>query len=111
MIAGLWAPFVEPLLLKQCLALWQETVADAAPRGWTLEIADVSLGLQGPRLSEWRAYADAATGRLTAVDCRMELDSDTLRVVVRGASPIAAFTATVSGIRMSGALTCLCVCV
>ena len=62
------------------------------------------MGSDGPRLSGWQALADPATGRLAAVDCRLDLDSESLRVVVRGASPIAAFSATVSGIRMSGDL-------
>jgi hypothetical protein len=80
----------------------QETVANAVPRGWTLNITDVSLGTEGAQLSEFQAYADPATGGLTAVDCNMAFNSDTLRVIVRGATPLAAFTATVSGIRMTG---------
>ncbi|GBF90558.1 hypothetical protein Rsub_03129 [Raphidocelis subcapitata] len=101
---ALWRPWVEPFLIKTCLAQWQETISNAAPRGWSLAIADVSLGTEGPQLSDFQAYADSETGRLTAIDCRMAFNSDTLRVVVRGSSPIAAFTATVSGIRMTGEL-------
>ncbi|KIY97382.1 hypothetical protein MNEG_10578, partial [Monoraphidium neglectum] len=82
----------------------QDAIANAAPRGWTLAISDVSLGTDAVQLSDFQAYGDPATGRLTAVDCRMVLNSDTMKVVVRGSSPIAAFTATVSGIRMAGDL-------
>lgn len=84
-------------------ALPQETVAYAAPRGWSLAITDVSMGSDGPQLSGFRALADPITGRLAAIDCRMALDSGSMRAVVRGSGPIGAFTATVSGIRMEGA--------
>ena len=80
----------------------QDAIANAAPRGWTLAIADVSMGADPSRLSDFQAYGDPATGRLAALDCKLALNSDTMKVVVRGTSPIAAFTATVSGIRMSG---------
>lgn len=60
------------------------------------------MGSDACSLSEFQAYGDPTSGRLTAIDCKLSLNSDTMKVVVRGSSPIAAFTATVSGIRMAG---------
>ena len=39
----------------------------AAPRGWEVEIADVSIGTLAPELSSFQAYADPDTGTVTAV--------------------------------------------
>ncbi|KAI8466970.1 MAG: hypothetical protein J3K34DRAFT_524124 [Monoraphidium minutum] len=80
---AMWRPYIEPLLLRQCLA---------------------SLGTEGCALSDFQARGDPGSGRLSAVDCKLALNSDSFKVVVRGASPIAAFTATVSGIRVAGDL-------
>lgn len=72
----------------------QDAIANAAPRGWTLAISDVSLGTDAVQLSDFQAYGDPATGRLTAVDCRMVLNSDTMKVRVG----------------VWGACVCVCVC-
>jgi hypothetical protein len=47
----MWSDFWQPFLLHNNLSTWQDTVSAAAPRGWEVEIADVSIGATAPQLS------------------------------------------------------------
>lgn len=39
----------------------------AAPHGWEVEIADVSIGTLAPELTDFQVYADPDSGVVTAV--------------------------------------------
>jgi hypothetical protein len=80
----------------------QDTVAAAAPRGWEVEIADVSIGSIAPELSSFQAFADPASGDVTALECAMAFDSDSVRLVVVGKGPLGAFTARLSAVELKG---------
>jgi hypothetical protein len=93
-----------PLPARVCCsaAALQDTVAAAAPRGWEVEIADVSIGSIAPELSNLQAFADPASGDVTALECAMAFDSDSVRLVVVGKGPLGAFTARVSAVELKG---------
>lgn len=50
-----------------------------------------------------QAYADPSTGKLSAIDCSMRMDSTSLRVVVKGSGPLGKFAANISGVTVHGA--------
>ena len=54
-----------------------------------------------------QAYNDVARGKLSALECDMELISGTMRVTVRGTGPLGQFTATVSNFSVKGAIRML----
>jgi hypothetical protein len=82
--------------------LLQDTVAAAAPRGWELEITDVSIGSVAPELSGFQALADPDTGAVVAVDCQMSLASKSVKFAVVGRGPLGSFTAKVSAVSLEG---------
>jgi hypothetical protein len=83
----------------------QDTVSAAAPRGWEVEIADVNIGTFAPELSNFQAFADLASNEITALECAMAFESDSVRLVVVGRGPLGAFTARVSAVELKGKRT------
>eukprot|EP00882_Tetradesmus_deserticola_P021705 GHRQ01023502.1.p1 GENE.GHRQ01023502.1~~GHRQ01023502.1.p1 ORF type:complete len:315 (+),score=115.53 GHRQ01023502.1:333-1277(+) len=104
LMQDMWGTFWQPFLLANNLSMWQDTVAAAAPRGWEVEIADVSIGSIAPELTGFQAFADPASGEVTALECAMTFDSDSVRLVVVGRGPLGAFTARVSAVELKGQL-------
>ncbi|KXZ44634.1 hypothetical protein GPECTOR_64g128 [Gonium pectorale] len=107
MMAEFWGPYMTPLLLGENLGAWADQLRRAAPPGWELELVHLSMGRQAPSMGNYQVLADAATGRVTALDCEVEMDSPSVRAVVRGSGPVGRFTATVAGVRMKGRMRML----
>ncbi|GFR40402.1 hypothetical protein Agub_g954, partial [Astrephomene gubernaculifera] len=107
LMGELWGPYVAPMLLSENLVNWGDKVRRAAPPGWELELAEMNMGRQGPQMSNYQVLADPSSGRVTAVDCDMRMESNTLRAVVVGSGPVGRFTATISGVTMQGRMRLL----
>ncbi|KAF5835353.1 hypothetical protein DUNSADRAFT_7519 [Dunaliella salina] len=107
MMAEMWVPFVVPQTLRDNLSAWQEKARLAAPKGWTIELTDFSLGVHSPYMSNFQVFNDAVTGRMQAMECDMDMTSSSMRVVVRGSGPLGDFRATVSGMSMKGKMRVL----
>ncbi len=80
----------------------QDNLSAAAPKGWDVEIGDLSLGTTAPRLSSFQAFGQQPSGALAAVDCRLAWDTDSVRIVVRGKGPLGKFVVRVSALQLEG---------
>lgn len=100
-LTSVWDQYFAALVMHENLQSWQAKVQNAAPPGWSLELVSMSLGKEGPKLSNWQCFS-SPDGRLLAVECKMEFISDTVKVVVKGSGPLGAFGATVSSLSVSG---------
>lgn len=49
-----------------------------------------------------QAFNDPATGRLCALECDMQLDSPSWRIVVKGSGPLGTFSAHINGLTVKG---------
>lgn len=52
-----------------------------------------------------QVFNSTANGRVSAIECDMEQESNSMKVVVHGSGPLGKFTATVSGVRVRGGCT------
>ncbi|KAG1680787.1 hypothetical protein FOA52_008120 [Chlamydomonas sp. UWO 241] len=100
--AELWAAFVVPAVLKDNLGGWQDKISSAAPRGWSIELVDLSLGDESPKLSNVRVFNNVRWGGMQAIEMDLELTSASMRVVVKGSGPLGQFTGTISGFSVKG---------
>lgn len=96
-----WEQFFAAMVIHDNLSIWQEKVQFAAPPGWTLELVSVSLGKEGPTFSGWQCLS-SPQGSLVAAECKMEMISDSIRVVVKGNGPLGEFQANVSSLSVLG---------
>ena len=78
----------------------QHKITLAAPRGWEVELVELSMGAQPPVLGGFQAFSNQASGQLAAIDAELVMDSSSMRVVVRGTGPVGQFTASVSGVQV-----------
>ncbi|GAX84227.1 hypothetical protein CEUSTIGMA_g11650.t1 [Chlamydomonas eustigma] len=104
MMSQLWGPYVAPMVLKDNLRAWQAKVASTAPSGWTMELVDMSLGVEAPTMTNYRVYNDVSSNRMASMEYDMEMISSSMRVAVRGSGPLGQFTATVSDFSVKGSM-------
>ena len=99
-LTSVWESYFAAQVIHENLQSWQGKVQNAAPPGWNLELVSMSLGKDGPKLSNWQCFS-SPEGTLAAIECKMEFISDSVKVVVKGSGPLGPFQATVSSLSVT----------
>lgn len=103
LMKDMWRPYLEPFLLRENLGLWQDKISYNAPKGWDIQLVDMTLGTgEGLKMDNIQAFKDTESQRVAAIDFDIKMASPATRVVVQGRGPLGEFTATISDLQVSG---------